>query len=186
MAIALTWPVIGLADPAAQPAAEPAPEQPIVMHDITEIEKDFRAPTAEEIKKLGDFWPKVPEKENAAYWFALAASRLHTEGAPPGSLLSDDEAYSYAGDLAALEKWVEGNHPALQTMREGFKQKTYCAPIVVYAPMKAATFDIGHFGCLRRLARASCDAGVFDELKGRPDAAADTYYSEHYILDISA
>lgn len=151
----------------------PAPAEQIVIHDIAEIAKDFRVPTPEEIARLGTFWPNVPEEENAAHWFELAAGRLTKEKPPDGSEMG--VARPYDGNAEAFERWVEANRAALDVVREGMRRKAHWTPVVVLDPLKVAMFDIGYFGRFRALARMVADEGFLDELSDRPDEAAEKY-----------
>jgi len=164
------------------PPAGPRPETRFLyqsdkraVRDVAEFAKDFRPPTAEEIEKLGTFWPQVPEEENAAYWFALAGDRLRTDDAPPGSHENFSEPHFFAGDVEGFEEYVDTNRDALELARKGIAQGTHCSPITVYAPKRFASFEMGYFSKTRKLARAFVDLGFLCELKGRPDAAADAY-----------
>lgn len=151
------------------------PADGVEIRNIEEIAGEFRPPAKEEITQLGDLWPNVPDDQNAAHWFALAVARLHTEAAPPGSEFFAGRRASYDGDVDRFRKWVESNQPAIDLMQEGLKRSAYRAPLVVHAPARALAFDVRYLSGLRHLARASLDAGLLDELEGRPRAALGRY-----------
>ena len=132
----------------------------------------LRMPTATELQKLSALWPTVPPKENAAFYYAKAASlRKSTDGpdgANPGSMRD------YGGDLAALERWVAAHAGTIEAIHGG-TELDYCAfPIFI----DAAT---GQFAAMQRLeglrqvGRVLSDAGFVAELKQEPDRAVDYY-----------
>ena len=136
-------------------------------------EKNLRLPTEEEIQKLKLPWPKVPPQENAAFYFAKAASLVKRKGIPRGSWLS--RSVPYEGDQAAFHRWIDRNRPALHALREGLRKEACQYPIWIDKKTGRLTPNLADLSRLRSLARTCCDAGFGEELKGRPDAAADWY-----------
>lgn len=135
----------------------------------------YRFPTEDELKELESLWPKVPPKENAAFYYAKAASLLATgKLMPAGSAM--DPTRPYAGDQQALATWVEANRFALDTMAEVRDLKGCRFPVVVQGDNGSIlSFAFPLLGRLQRLARICRDAAFLDELKGNPDEAAERH-----------
>jgi hypothetical protein len=144
------------------------------MLEVSETGADLRAPTPEEIRKLGPLWSDVPPEQNAAYYFAKAAKAAVApyEHAPDGSL---SVIKPYAGDVAAFEKWAELNQPAFKLMREGLKQKVYRPIVLISKKHGNPVVDLALLTGVRQLSRTCADAGFLAELQHRPDDAAKTY-----------
>lgn len=137
---------------------------------------NLRMPTDEEIAKLdaAGLWPRVPPEENAAYWFAKAAHALAgTEDIPAGSAAAAEKPY--AGDVAALEKWVQRNQKAIDLMRQGLQHETYRSLILWPTDNPQPIVDLAMLAQLRQLARVSTDAAFVAELQGDTATAAQNY-----------
>ena len=165
----------------AQEAAEPdrkadtAPDYSALLQ-LTGTGEGLRLPTSEEIKKLGPLWPTVPPEENAAYYFAKANKELieycKRSPEPPGSASTDKP---YAGDAAALVRYVQNNHDVLRTLREGLSKPDFQVPCLIIKQTGTPCSLLLLPAHIRNLARFLSDAGFADELGGRPDTAAERY-----------
>jgi hypothetical protein len=148
------------------------------MLEFSPDKANFRMPTAEEIKKLGPLWPKVPQGENAAFYFAKAASLIApVDKIPAGSMSAGQEEGPYAGDVKTFDEWIRLNEPALRALREGLRLDFCQFPIFFETATQrpnAALF----LGRIRSLARTAADAGVLQELHGNAAAAADCYLDD--------
>jgi hypothetical protein len=129
---------------------------------------------AEELKSFPVLWPTVPVEENAAFYYAKAFSLLKPNGEPAGSL-------KYAGDLAALETWVAAIKPALDMAAEAQAHPVCRMPIFIGTASGIGT-TLGYpslsrnsLSSLRHLGRCFGDAGLVEELNGRPHTAAEMY-----------
>jgi len=138
----------------------------------------LRYPTPKELEAFPVLWPTVPVEQNAAFYYAKAVRLVKFQGDPAGALSSAD---TYAGDLAALDAWVAANKPALDMAVQAQSYPVCRMPIFISTAngMVAAT---GYpnpcpscLGEMRQLARCFGDAGLAEELNGRPHAAVAAY-----------
>jgi hypothetical protein len=139
----------------------------------------LRYPTAEELKAFPVLWPTVPVEENAAFYYAKAVRLLKDNDGPPGS---PGSGILYAGDLAALEAWVAANKPALDMAVEAQSHPVCRMPIFIctadgmMGPTKGYPNPCPScFASLRQLGRCFGDAGLAEELNGRPHGAVEPY-----------
>jgi len=131
----------------------------------------LRHPTNQELRYFPTLWPTLPPEQNASTWYLKADTLQAQSDPPPGSGASPD---AYAGDLAALEKWIEANRPALDVLLEGNKLD-YCRyPFFMSRKSGLSSLvETKTLGGIRALALRCRDAGIVEELKGHPDAAVD-------------
>ena len=145
--------------------------------------KGVRMPTPEELKELDAIWPKAPLNQNAAFYFALAASQVLREGEPLGSVSREEW---YEGNKKALEDWVAANNKALETMKKGLSLRVCRLPVFIQTGKDPRTGAIregnvatplGVFSGFRHLALTCSDAAFVEELNGRHEEAAEIYLS---------
>jgi hypothetical protein len=138
----------------------------------------LRYPTGKELKAFPVLWPTVPVDENAAFYYAKAARLLKANGDPPGA---NGSGGRYAGDLAALEAWAAANKPAMDMALEA-QTHTVCRMPIFISTASGAFIPNGYpnpcphcLSSLRRLGRCLTNAGLAEELNGRPHAAGERY-----------
>jgi len=164
--------------------ASPTPPRTAPFYDYSAMLKilsdsaTLRYPTAEELKAFPVLWPTVPVEENAAFYYAKAVRLVKRDGDPPGSGGSAD---TYAGDLAALEAWVAANKPAFDMAARAQAHPVCRMPIFISTANGWARANGYPNPCpnclasLRQLGRCFGDAGLAEELNGRPHDAAKWY-----------
>ncbi len=138
----------------------------------------LRYPTAQELKGFPVLWPTVPVDKNAAFYYAKAVRLLKWKGDPDGASSSGQP---YAGDMAALEAWVAANKPALDMAIEAQSHSVCRMPIFIstatgtFIPNGYPNPCPNCLSSLRQLGRCFSDAGLAEQLNGRPHAAAERY-----------
>lgn len=148
------------------------------MLQILSDSATLRYPTAKELKAFPVLWPTIPAEENAAFYYAKAVRLLKENGDPPGA---GGSGQPFTGDLAALEAWVAANKPALDLAVEAQAHPACRMPIFIstanggFIPNGYPNPVPNCLSSLRQLGRCFSDAGLAEELNGRPQAAVEPY-----------
>ena len=125
-------------------------------------------PTLQEFKRLLKLWPTVPPAQNAALYYLKGTSLLRRRGAPDGSATTYFD-HPYAGDLAALEKWIADNKEALDQVLAGNRLKVCTFP-PFGASRPGSLGSIEYLAYMRQAARVMADADFIEEMKGNSGA----------------
>ena len=153
------------------------PSDYTALFELTGIGEEFRAPTAEEIEKLGELWPTVPPEENAAFYFAKASKELLESNKqlpePAGSASAQERPF--AGDAAEFVNYVLSNRHVLETVQKGTTKKDFQFPCLVSKQTGTPSAPLSTLAGIRNLTRFLTDAGFAAELQRDPAAAADRY-----------
>ena len=136
------------------------------MLELSQDKANLRMPAPEEIKALGPLWPTVPPEENAAYYYALAASLVRT-GTPMGAVSSADP---FAGDKAAFAVWIRDNGPALDAVKKSLACKVCEFPPLFDRATNRMGTGVELLASLRHLGWTISDAAFLEELNNRPEA----------------
>jgi len=139
----------------------------------TDYRLKLRLPRQAEIEELGDLWPSVRPKENAAFLYAKAfsqSSHVAYDKLPPGSVSTPGKPYD--GNLAPLKEYVRKQSRAFVFAKMATKLEGCNLPPLIVVD----TNDVmGPPAGFRTLGRDLTDAAFVSEVSGNAEEAATLY-----------